>query len=39
MMPTSEAELLALKFKMEIVRTVCPILGILLQTIILVKIF
>jgi hypothetical protein len=35
----TEAELLRLKFKMELVRTICPILAIVLQIIILVRVF
>jgi hypothetical protein len=35
----TEAELLRLKFKLEIIRTICPILAIALQIIILVRVF
>jgi hypothetical protein len=34
-----QAELIRLKFQMEIIRTICPILAIILQIIILVKLF
>jgi len=35
----TEAELIRLKFKLEIIRTICPILAIALQIIILVRVF
>ena len=35
----AERELSRLKFKMELVRTICPILAIVLQVIILVRVF
>jgi len=35
----TERELSRLKFKMELVRTICPILAIVLQVIILVRVF
>jgi len=35
----TEAELIRLKFKLEIIRTICPILAIALQVIILVRVF
>jgi len=37
--PQNEAELLRLKFQMELIRTICPILAIILQTIVIIKIF
>lgn len=38
-MPTTETELLKLKFQMELIRTICPILAIILQLIVIVKLF
>ena len=35
----AERELARLKFRMELVRTICPILAIVLQVIILVRVF
>ena len=35
----AEAELARLKFRLEIIRTICPILAIALQVIILVRVF
>jgi hypothetical protein len=35
----AERELARLKFKLEIIRTICPILAIALQVIILVRVF
>jgi hypothetical protein len=35
----TEAELFRLKFKLEIIRTICPIVAIVLQIIILTQIF
>ena len=37
--PQNEAELLRLKFQMELIRTICPILAITLQIIILIRVF
>ena len=39
LIPEKEAELLRLQFKMELIRTICPILAIVLQTIVIIKIF
>ena len=39
LIPQTEAELIRLKFQMELIRTVCPILAIILQTIVIIKIF
>jgi hypothetical protein len=39
LMPDEKAELIRLQFKMELIRTICPILAIVLQTIVLIKIF
>ena len=38
-MQKTEAELARLKFRLEIIRTICPILAIALQIIILVRVF
>jgi len=37
--PETEAELIRLKTQMEIIRTICPLLAIVLQIIILTQIF
>ena len=37
--PKTEAELIRLKTQMEVIRTICPILAIVLQIIILTQIF
>jgi hypothetical protein len=37
--PQNEAEFLRLKFQMELIRTICPILAIALQIIVIIKIF
>ena len=34
-----EADLLRLKFQMEIIRTVCPIIAVALQIIVLIKLY
>jgi len=39
LIPENEAELIRLKMQMEIIRTICPILAITLQIIVLIKIF
>lgn len=38
-LPKGEAELLRLKMQMEIIRTVCPILMIMIQLFIIIKIY
>ena len=38
-LPKDEAELIRLKMQMEIVRTVCPILMIMIQLFIIIKIY
>ena len=38
-LPETETELLKLKFQMELIRTICPILAIILQFIVIVKLF
>lgn len=38
-LPETETELLKLKFQMELTRTICPILAIILQLIVIVKLF
>jgi hypothetical protein len=38
-LPETETELLKLKFQMELIRTICPILAIILQLIVIVKLF
>lgn len=38
-LPETETELLKLKFQMELIRTICPILAIILQLIVIIKIF
>tara|TARA_R110000744_G_scaffold59176_1_gene123254 strand:- start:326 stop:451 length:126 start_codon:yes stop_codon:yes gene_type:complete len=37
--PDEKAELIRLQFKMELIRTICPILAIIMQTIVIIKIF
>jgi hypothetical protein len=39
LIPEKEAELIRLKFKLELIRTVCPLIAIALQILILVRIF
>ena len=39
LIPNNEAELLRLKFQMELVRTICPLIMILMQAFILLKIY
>jgi hypothetical protein len=39
LIPEKEAELIRLKFKLELIRTVCPLVAIALQILILVRIF
>jgi hypothetical protein len=39
LIPEKEAELIRLKFKLELIRTICPILAITLQIIILIRVF
>jgi len=39
LLPKDEAELIRLKMQMEIVRTVCPILMIMIQLFIIIKIY
>jgi hypothetical protein len=39
LIPEKEAEFLRLKFQMELIRTICPILAIALQIIVIIKIF
>ena len=39
LIPENEAELIRLKTRMEIIRTICPLLAIVLQIIILTQIF
>ena len=39
LIPENEAELIRLKFKLELIRTVCPLVAIALQILILVRIF
>ena len=39
LIPENEAEIIRLKFKLELIRTVCPLIAIALQILILVRIF
>ena len=39
LIPENEAELIRLKTQMEIIRTICPLLAITLQIIILIRVF
>jgi len=39
LLPKDEAELIRLKMQMEIVRTVCPLLMIMIQLFIIIKIY
>jgi hypothetical protein len=39
LIPKDEAELLRLKMQMEIIRTVCPLMMIMIQLFIIVKIY
>jgi len=39
LIPSEEAEFLRLKLKMEIIRTVCPLIMILIQLIIIIKVY
>lgn len=37
--PTNETELIRLKFKLELIRTVCPMIMILIQLFIIIEIY
>ena len=39
LIPSEEAEFVRLKMKMEIIRTVCPLIMILIQLIIIIKVY
>lgn len=39
LLPEKEKELLRLKMQMEIIRTVCPIIMILIQLLIIIKVY
>jgi hypothetical protein len=39
LIPSEEAEFVRLKMKMEIIRTVCPLIMILIQMIIIIKVY